>query len=88
MSVRGWLRRCKRSGHTWMNDRIYAYHGLTPLLRAYSTKAQSLKLPEADDVHVSVQLSTLSAEKLVRSAVDNSMFLTGVLFFATLVWHY
>ena len=62
MSVHGWLKRCSKSGHTCMQDLIYAYHGLTPLLRVYQTKMQSLKLADTD-----ADVIQLLAEKLARS---------------------
>ena len=61
MSVRGWLERCTVGKVHYMCDLIYAYHGLTPLLRAFSEKVQFLKLFETDS-----QCVQLLAERLVR----------------------
>ena len=47
-----------------MQDLIYVYHGLTPLLRAYNTKMQSLKLDDTDPEHA--HLIQLLEKKLVR----------------------
>ena len=52
MSVRGWLRRCKRLGHTHMQDLIHAYHGLKPLLSEYKTKRKLLEHSDTDPGHV------------------------------------
>ena len=52
MSVRGWLRRCSRLGHTRMQDLIYAYHGLKQLLQEYKTKRKHLEHADTDPEHV------------------------------------
>ena len=68
MSVHGWLKRLERSGHTCLQDLIYVYHGLAPLLREYSTKLQFLRLDDIVPEHA--QLAISLTETLVRG-VDN-----------------
>ena len=68
MSVHSWLKRCSKSGHTCMQDLIYAYHGLTPLLRVYQTKMQSHELADTDPQHA--HLIQLLAVKLPSSSYN------------------
>ena len=82
MSVRAWLTRCATSRHTCMEDLIYVYHGLTPLLKAYSTKMQSLKLDDTDRDHA--QLIQLLEKKLVRGCYFKSFIIIKIIAFNSL----
>ena len=70
MSVRGWLERCTVEKTHCMCDLIYAYHGLAPLLRAFSDKVKFLNLPGTDP-----ECAQLLAKKLVWG-VDKYFLIT------------
>ena len=70
MSVCGWLTRCTVIKAHCMRDLIYAYHGLAPLLGAFSDKVKFLNLPGTDP-----ECAQLLAKKLVKR--DDKYILTA-----------
>ena len=83
MSVRGWLKRFTVEKIHCMHDLIYAYHGLSPLLRAFSEKVKFLNLPGTDP-----ECAQLLAEKLVKrddNYIPTAQMKTLLFFFDTII---